>query len=249
MKNWPKSKDYHIALVGYLRRVYCLVGLAMVFILMDQGKVAAAFIVALLVCGFALHCLSHTSGDDNRRQQSVNELEGLSIRDVANDRVSIRFAKNPESTKIASSDGRELYMAWNPYSLEATVNRVPVLVVSDGQNRVEIRRVVKSIYDFATENAAQLLLVFDSDGATYFKFGPTAVHISVTDSDGQSNGAVVTSPPWDGEENATYYCYAGTADKFIVSGDGTTTMVIRRDVDQGYQISDSKVDPFRSTQL
>lgn len=164
--------------------------------------------------------------DDIYQSQLATVFGAEAIRDTGDDKVQIRFATKPlVELTFKTPEGQSLHPHWDRDTNVVTLDRTRMIVVSDGKNKTEIGRMVGTIYDFDPENAAHLESVFDADGATYFKFAPTVISISVTDTHGGGKG----------EQKGPYFKFAGTSDKFTVTADGSTTSVTRHSATHFYE--------------
>lgn len=153
------------------------------------------------------------------QSQLVTVFGAQAIRDSSDDKVQIRFATKPSSDlTFETPEGSSLHPHWDRDTNIVTIDRAHVIVVSDGKNSTEIGRVPGTVYDFDPSNPAHLEAVFDADGATYFKFAPTVISVSVTDGNGQGQG----------EQKGSFFKFSGTASKFNVTADGASTKVVRR---------------------
>lgn len=141
--------------------------------------------------------------------------------DVA--RIQIRFAAkapgraDPAALSFLATNGTPLVAQWNADGTIVSLPVVPVVLVTDHRTTVQIERIATSEYRLDPANAAHLEGVFDDNGATYFKFAPSARAIAVT-----GDGINAT-----GEQKDRFYKLPGVADRFTATADGQSTSVTR----------------------
>jgi hypothetical protein len=157
------------------------------------------------------------------RPSSTSKLASLfgatAIRDSDDPHIQIRFGQKPiAELKFQTLDGRSLHPEWSHDTPVVTFDRASSFVVTDGISKVTVNREVDTVYDFPANNDAHLLVVFDAQGKTFFKFAPSVIKVSVTNGQGIQ----------DGEQRGTNYMYPGIADLFNAQADGVSVSVKRR---------------------
>lgn len=141
------------------------------------------------------------------------------IRDADDSHTQIRFAQKPlGKLTFTASTGESLRPDWDDTGTVVTIRRAEQFVVSDGPNSVGMVRTAGTVYDFDRASPAHLESVFDEKGQTYFKFGESVIHATVSD----------VRHLGSGEQKGRYYRFSGMADQFIVNADGVTVNVTRR---------------------
>lgn len=159
------------------------------------------------------------SGTQQGSSLLARSFGATAIRDSDTCHTQIRFAAKPAKELVfTSAEGRSLNPVWDTTSNVVTIDRVDRFNVSDGGATVEVARVASSAFDFDLENAAHLVGVFSKDGATYFKFGAAASHVSVVD----------VNHAGTGRQKGHYYKFDGIADQFIVTANGKSINVTRK---------------------
>uniref|UniRef100_UPI003BEF2E08 TrbG/VirB9 family P-type conjugative transfer protein n=1 Tax=Burkholderia arboris TaxID=488730 RepID=UPI003BEF2E08 len=138
-------------------------------------------------------------------------------------RIQIRFAAkaprraDPARLSFLAPNGTPLVAQWNADGTIVSLPVIPVVLVTDHLTTVQIERTATSEYRLDPANAAHLEGVFDDNGATYFKFAPSARAIAVT-----GDGINAT-----GEQKDRFYKLPGVADRFTATADGQSTSVTR----------------------
>ncbi|MBN3761064.1 TrbG/VirB9 family P-type conjugative transfer protein [Burkholderia sp. Ac-20365] len=140
------------------------------------------------------------------------------IRDSDDLHTQIKFAAKQAALSFTTPDGKSLAATWDTSGNVVTIDRAPRFIVSNGQTSVEVGRTSSNVYQFDVAGPAHLEAVFDSDGATYFKFAPSVVKVTVED----------VNHAGSGEQKGNFYRFKGVADQFIVVADGKTANVTRK---------------------
>jgi hypothetical protein len=163
---------------------------------------------------------------ENYQSQLATVFGAQAIRDSNDSHIQIRFRTKPAGDlTFRDPGGASLHPHWDRDTNIVTIDRSHVFVVSDGRQKVEIGRQTGTIFDFDRGNAAHLETVFEANGSTYFRFAPTVIQASVTDSNGQGKG----------EQKGPVFKFDGTGDRFVATGDGATTSVTRRSATHFYE--------------
>lgn len=149
----------------------------------------------------------------------VAAFGAAAIRDRSADgTIQLRLKHSPEAPlQILDVRGAPLPAIWDDETRVMTFKRANRFFVTDGTSRVEVARVVKHRYVFDRNSDTNLQLVFDRDGATYFKFAEGVKAVSVVDATGEGRG----------EQKERYYRFAGVRPEYLVMANGTTVTVNR----------------------
>ncbi len=149
----------------------------------------------------------------------VAAFGAAAIRDRSTDgTIQLRLKHAPVAPlQVLDVSGSPLPAIWDDETRVMTFKRANRFFVTDGTSRVEVARIVKHRYVFDRDSDAQLQMVFDRDGATYFKFAEGVKAVSVVDAQGQGRG----------EQKERYFRFAGVRAEYVVTADGTTVTVSR----------------------
>ncbi|CAJ0781443.1 hypothetical protein [Ralstonia chuxiongensis] len=149
----------------------------------------------------------------------VAAFGAAAIRDRSTDgTIQLRLKHAPVAPlQVLDVSGSPLPAIWDDETRVLTFKRANRFFVTDGTSRVEVARIVKHRYVFDRNSDAQLEMVFDRGGATYFKFAEGVKAVSVVDAQG----------PGRGEQKKRYFRFAGVRPEFVVTADGTTVTVNR----------------------
>lgn len=151
--------------------------------------------------------------------QLRNTFGAVAVRDRANEGlIQLRLRGDIErAPSIETMDGETVPTIWDTQSKILTFKWGTRFVVTDGVTGLEVNRLSTYGYNVEGESSGRLEMVFDRDGATYFRFAEGVQHVSVLDGQGQGNG----------ERKGRYYRFAGVTERYQVQVDGHAIQVSR----------------------
>lgn len=139
------------------------------------------------------------------------------IRDAGNDRIEIGFWQEPRGLQVLDGAGKPVTTAWDGVEKVLSFPTAERFTVRGDGKAVEVLRAPGVSYQYADDNRAGLVRVFEYGDATYLSFAKPKASISAYDENHQGTG----------RHRDRFYKFDGVAKRLTVVADGEVIHIDR----------------------